>query len=71
VVGGRAYGAVCGFGVSFVKRDGGDDGLICDRTVTGAWWAGEGVAKRIVRAYGLGGEGQEDGDGHELVSKGA
>jgi len=24
-------------------------------TVTGAWWAGEGVGKRIVRAYGLGG----------------
>lgn len=22
-------------------------------TVTGAYWAGEGVAKRIVRAYGL------------------
>lgn len=22
-------------------------------TVTGAWWAGEGVARRVVRAYGM------------------
>jgi hypothetical protein len=30
-------------------------------TVTGAWWAGEGVAKRIVKAWGLGvkGDGSE------------
>jgi hypothetical protein len=32
-------------------------------TVTGAWWAGEGVAKRIVRAYGLDKRGETDGDG--------
>ena len=28
-------------------------------TVTGAWWSGEGVAKRILKAYGLGGDGVE------------
>ncbi|KAL9035949.1 MAG: hypothetical protein Q9180_004580 [Flavoplaca navasiana] len=33
-------------------------------TVTGAWWGGEGVAKRILKAYGLAGDfvqGEEDG----------
>ncbi len=31
-------------------------------TVTGAWWSGEKVARRILRAYGLaeGAEGEED-----------
>lgn len=39
-------------------------------TVTGAWWSGEAVARRIAAAYGLGpgsgqgqGQGQEQGDG--------
>lgn len=27
-------------------------------TVTGAYWSGEGVAKRIARAYGLGSRGE-------------
>ena len=34
-------------------------------TVTGAWWSGEGVAKRILKAYGLGDEviqGEEAGN---------
>ncbi|KAH7068103.1 hypothetical protein BKA63DRAFT_106292 [Paraphoma chrysanthemicola] len=34
-------------------------------TVTGAWWAGEGVARRILRAYGLGGDGVREKEGNE------
>ena len=30
-------------------------------TVTGAWWSGEGVGRRILEGYGLGG-GVEDGE---------
>lgn len=29
-------------------------------TVTGAWWAGEGVAKRVSRVWGLEGYGEEE-----------
>jgi hypothetical protein len=34
-------------------------------TVTGAWWAGEGVANRIVKAWGLekDGRGEKNADG--------
>ncbi|KAL9028235.1 MAG: hypothetical protein Q9180_007196, partial [Flavoplaca navasiana] len=39
-------------------------------TVTGAWWSGEGVAKRILKAYGLGGEVfQVEEDGSEEIGE--
>lgn len=37
--------------------------LLCVGTVTGAYWSGEGVAKRIARAYGLAGSSGKEGDG--------
>ncbi|KAF2122773.1 hypothetical protein BDV96DRAFT_482125 [Lophiotrema nucula] len=41
-------------------------------TVTGAWWAGEGVARRILKAYGLGKEGDGvEGSGDGRVDRGA
>lgn len=38
--------------------------LVALGTVTGAWWSGEGVAKRIVWAYGL-----NDGEGEGELSR--
>ena len=29
-------------------------------TVTGAWWSGEGVGRRVAEKYGLGGAGREE-----------
>ncbi|KAF2185683.1 amine oxidase [Zopfia rhizophila CBS 207.26] len=41
-------------------------------TVTGAWWSGEGVGRRIVGVYGLGkrGEGEGNGGAGEYVANG-
>ena len=55
MAGGRAYSTICGTRVRALchGRCMVESELTRHRTVTGAYWSGEGVAKRIARAYGL------------------